>query len=206
MVGANSIPFDTLLDLFDGRLPAGTARELEARLADASPQTQADADWLRAFAAARARAVLATPPANLHAALLRQFRPSPLAGLLRRAAALLTFDSAAQPALAGVRSVDVRTRQMIFTCDLAEVAMTVRPSRQADRIDVNGQVFSRDMASVDSLVLRLTRADDLLDISLTNQLGEFSFIELPPGAYTMLMVADDGEVEIDEFDVRLDVL
>jgi hypothetical protein len=206
MAGMDMIGFDTLLDLFDGRLNADTTRELEARLAVAGPQTQADAEWLRAFTVARTQVVLATPPSDLHDALLRQFRLGSLAGMLRQVAALLTFDSSPQLALAGVRSVETRTRQMIFTCDLAEVAVTVRPSRQADRLDVNGQVFPRDLPSADALVVRLARADDLLDISLTNELGEFSFIELPPGAYTLFMAADDGAVVIDQFDVRLDVL
>lgn len=206
MAGAESIVFETLLDLVEGRLSGEAERALQARLADADAQTRGDLAWLRAFAAARRRVTLAAPPAELHASLLQIYRPSPLATMLRRARALLTFDSATQLGLAGVRSAETRSRQMIFACELAEVAVTVRPSRQADRLDVNGQVFPRDLPSADALVVRLAQADDLLDISLTNDVGEFSFTELPPGAYTLSMAADGDEVAIEQFYVRLDML
>jgi hypothetical protein len=207
MAGTESIAFDTLHDLLEGRVSTDTAHDLHVQLADADARTQRDAAWLQAFTAARAQVTLISPPADLHASLLQVYRPSPLTGLLRQVQALLTFDSAAQMApMAGVRSAETRSRQMIFACDMAEVAMTVRPSRQADRLDVNGQVFPRDLPSVDALVVQIARADDLLDISLTNDVGEFSFTELPPGAYTLSMSAGDNEVAIEQFDVRLDMM
>jgi hypothetical protein len=206
MAGPSSLAFETLLDLIEGRLPAEAASDLSMRLGQADAQTQRDADWLRAFVSTSNRVTIAPPPPEVHSALLAIYRPAPLGALLRQVTALLAFDSAAQPAMAGMRSGDTRSRQLIFACDLAEVAVTVRPSRQADRLDVNGQIFPRDLASADTLVVQLALADDLLDISLPNDVGEFSFTELPPGAYTLSMSADGNQIAIEQFDVQLDMI
>jgi hypothetical protein len=203
MTGSDPIPFEDMLDWIEQQLTDAEMRVVEQQLAADQPGTQATMDWLRAFRAARERAKIETPPDQLHAALLGQFRPTLAQRLLQQVTALLTFDSGRQPALAGVRSLETRARQVIYDCDLMEIAINVRPSRQSDQLDVNGQVFPRTLPSASGLVVQLFRGNQLADVSLTNEFGEFSFTALPPGVHTLTLITEDTQVELEAFEVQL---
>ncbi len=203
MTGTDLITFERMLDWIDCRLTDAEMREVEERLATTSPQTQATTDWLRAFSQARSLVKIETPPDAVHTALLNQFQPTLAQRILQHVTALLTFDSAQQPALAGVRSVETRTRQVIYDCDLMEIAISLRPSRQSDRLDVNGQVFPRAATAASDLVVRLFHGDQLADIALTNEFGEFSFTAVSPGVHTLTLIAEDNQVELAAFEVPL---
>ncbi len=196
------MPFERLLDWIEQRLTDAEMREIERQLAQ-HPEKQEAALWLRAFSAARSRVAIEAPPDSLHAALLAQFRPTPAQRLFQQITALLSFDSARQPALAGVRSLETRARQVIYDCDLMEVAINVRPSRQSDQLDVNGQVFPRTLPTAAGLVVQLFRGDQLADISLTNELGEFSFTSLPTGIHTLTLIAEGSQVKLEAFELQL---
>ncbi len=203
MTGTDPITFQSLIDWIEHRLTDAEMREVEDRLAMLSPQTQATMDWLRAFSEARSRVKIEQPAGNLHAVLLNQFQPTVAQRILQRVTALLTFDSAQQPALAGVRSVELRARQIVYDCDLIEVAINVRPSRQSDRLDINGQVFPHTSAAASDLVVHLFRGTELADISLTNDFGEFSFTAVPSGSHRLVLIAEDNQIELEAFDLPL---
>ncbi len=204
MAGTDFIPFDRLLDWIEGRLPAEEAAQVAAALAAAGPAGQADADWLRAFGRASSSLQLDSPSPDLHAALLRQYQPPLARRIADRVAALLSFDSAmAQPAIAGLRSGELRARQVVFSCDLLEVALNMRPSRHSDRLDVNGQIFPRELPDPEGLMARLSRGGELVDVSLTNDLGEFQFVSLTPGDYTLDLLGDSSQVAVESFALRL---
>lgn len=203
MTGSEPISFERLLDWIEQNLTDADMREVEQQLLADQPNTQATTDWLRAFGAARARVKIEAAPEQLHAALLGQFRPTLAQRLLQQFTARPIFDSARQPALAGVRSLESRARQVIYDCDLMEIAINVRPSRQSDQLDVNGQVFPRTLPSASGLVVQLFRGEQLADISLTNELGEFSFTGLPPGVHTLTLIAEGSQVELEAFEVQL---
>lgn len=204
MGGTDNIPFEHLVDWLEGRLSAKEAAAVALALASLGPDAQGDAAWLQAFHEARARLRLDKPPPALHAALVGQYRPPLLQGLARRAAALLTFDSAAAPlALAGLRAGELRARQLVFTCDLLEVALNMRPSRQGDHLDLNGQIFPRDLPAPENLLARLSRGGELVDVSPTDALGEFQFVGVAPGDYTLDLLGEGGEVAIETFAVQL---
>jgi hypothetical protein len=117
---------------------------------------------------------------------------------------LLTFDSAHQPAPTGVRSLETRARQVIYDCDLMEIAINVRPCKQSDQLDVNGQVFPHTLTTASDIVVRLSRGDQLADIALTNEFGEFSFTALSPGVHTLTLIAEDSQVELEAIEMQLD--
>jgi anti-sigma factor RsiW len=202
MAENEQISFEQLLDWVDGRLSPEEVAALARALAEGRAPA-ADARWLQAFQEARSKVVLGSPGADLHAALVAQFRPSPLRQALRRAAALLSFDSALQPAMAGMRSGSARARQLIFDCDLVEIALNMRPSRQSDQLDLNGQLFPRQLPDVAGVVVRLSRAGDLVDVVLTNEVGEFQFAALPPGDYALSLAGEDSQVAIDQLTLEI---
>jgi hypothetical protein len=203
MSSTEPITFQRLLDWIERGLTDAEAQSLEAQLATANSQTQQTIDWLRAFRAVRSQITLETPPAPLHAALLNQFQPTLAQRVLRRVTALLTFDSAQQPALAGVRSGESRTLQVIYDSDLMEIAISIRPSRQSDRLDLHGQVFPHAQNVVSDLVVRLFQGNELTDIALTNQFGEFSFTAVPAGLHTLSLIAEANQLELEAFEVPL---
>jgi hypothetical protein len=204
MTGNDPTTFERLLDWTERQLTDAEMRKVEEQLSAAQLETQATIDWLRAFNQARSRVQIEAPPENLHAALLAQFQPALAQQILRRVSALLTFDSADQPALAGLRSLQTRARQVIYDCALMEIAINVRPSRRSDLLDINGQVFPRALATASELVVHLSRGDLLADIALTNEFGEFSFTALSPGVHTLTLIAGDSQVEIEAIEVQLD--
>jgi hypothetical protein len=204
MTKPDTVPFERLADWLEHRLSPAEAAAVARQAERAGPETRRRIAWLRAFLGARAAVVVEAPPPGLRAALLRQFQPPARPpGPLRRVVAALSFDSAAAPAPAGVRAVEARARQLIFACELVEVALSLRPGRRSDRLDVNGQVYPRGPGSAAGLVARLSRGEDLVDISLTSDLGEFSFSALPPGPYQLELFVEDSAVLIDAFPVEL---
>lgn len=196
------IAAEQLLDWLEGRLDQVQAAEVAARAAAAGPATQRRIRWMQAFTSASRSMVIEEPPADLHATLLRQFRP-PTSGPLAQLHAALSFDSARQPVAIGVRAPAISSRQLIFTCDLLEVALSVRPGLRGDRLDVNGQVYPQQPHSPAGLVARLSRDEQLVDVVLTSDLGEFSFTSLPPGAYDLELTLEQWQVQFDRFAVVL---
>ncbi len=116
------------------------------RLEAADAATQADLDWLRLFLKARETVQFVSPPRGVRETLKQRFaayaeaRQPP--GLFQRLLATLTFDSRAQPATAGFRSVpDVGQQQLIYTTEAAEIALTVHPTLPNKNFTVTGQIF-----------------------------------------------------------------
>lgn len=202
MAESGRIDTELLLEWLEGRLAPEQAREIERRLAEHGDQAD-EVRWLRSFLAASAAVTLQTPDADLHAALLAQFRPSPLARAARRIAAALSFDSVLQPAPAGMRSAGAQARQVIFESEVAEIAVSMRPSRQSDLLDVTGQLFARSAAELDGLAVQLSRAGELVDVSLTNEVGEFQFTALSPGVYALLLTIDGDQVAADPLTLQI---
>src|SRR5919106_6280482 len=144
---SNRPRFSELLDWLEGRLLPDDARAVAERLHAADEATQADLDWLRLFLYARQSIQFASPPPSVREALKQRFaayteaRQPP--GLFQRLLATLTFDSRAQPATIGLRSVadEGQQQQLIYTTEAAEIALTVHPSLPNKNFIVNGQVF-----------------------------------------------------------------
>lgn len=201
MADQQKIPLETLLDWVEGRLAPAQADQIAQLVANSGQES--DLAWVRAFQAASAKVRLSTPDPELHAALLKQYRPSPFRQALRQIAAWLSFDSATQPALSGVRSAQSHMRQVMFESELLEIALNMRPSRQSDQIDLNGQIFPSQSDWMAGIVVQLARATELVDVVLTNEVGEFQFSALPPGDYALTLLGDDHQVVIERVSLQL---
>jgi len=196
---SNASRFSELLDWLEGRLPPDKARDVAERLQTADAATQADLDWLRLFQQARQSVQFASPPPSVRETLMQRFteaRQPP--GFFQRLLANLTFDSHAQPATAGLRSAlgEGQKRQLIYTTEAAEIALTVRSILPEQNYIVVGQIFPMGDTSTHAFSIQLLRDAMQVALAAADELGEFTFEDLPAGEYEIVASAGQYEVVI----------
>ena len=185
--------FCELLDWLEGRLPPDKARAVAERLQSADPATQADLDWLRLLLQAHQSVQFASPPPRVRETLKQRFAayaearepPTPF----QRWLATLTFDSRAQPVTAGLRSAaeEGQQRQLIYTTVAAEIALNVRFLRPDENFIVTGQIFPLADTPTEAFSIQLLRDSGEVALATTDELGEFTFSDLPAGEYHMVV-------------------
>jgi hypothetical protein len=192
-----SIPFGQLADYVDGLLPPDEAARLRVALDGADPAAVKAAEWLQAFADLRQAIPGESASHSVETMLrerfaaytsLRRTRPE-----LRIHLATTRFDTAAAFAGAGVRSplaVDAH-RHLLYTTDIADVAVDVHRRAGGSRLDVLGQLFPSAGHAPDAFRVQLSRGADSLGVQPTDDLGEFLFPNVAPGDYHMILSAGD---------------
>ena len=202
MNDSNLSRFSELLDWLEGRLPTDQAQAVAERLETADAATQADLEWLRLFMQARQSVQLTSPPPQVRQTLNQSFaeyvqaRQPP--GLFQRLLATLTFDSGAQAATAGLRSVadEGPQRQLVYATEAAEVALTIQAALPNKNFIVTGQVFPAADIPAHSFSIQLLRDIQEIGLASADELGEFTFANLPAGDYEMVVSAGQYEVVI----------
>jgi hypothetical protein len=200
--------FETLIDWLEGRLPAEAAQALARELGLAGEETQADLEWLQGFLQASRTARLVAPPAALRQSLRQRFaefaagrRP---AAFFQRLRAALTFDSRLHPASAGVRAAtSVRRRQFIYDTALAEIALDLRLRPEDGHINLLGQVFPSGDIAPESFSIHLFRGEAEAGITVSDDLGEFSFTGLPAGVYEIILSTDGFEILLSSVQIQI---
>jgi hypothetical protein len=201
--------FSELLDWLEGRLLPDKARAVAERLQAADAATQADLDWLRLFLQARQSVQFASPPPGVRETLRRAFaayaeaREPP--GPFQRWLATLTFDSRAQPVTAGLRSAaeEGQQRQLIYTTEAAEIALTVQSILPDKNFIVTGQIFPMGDTPTHTFSIQLLRDAWEVALAATDELGEFTFADLPAGEYDIVVSAGQYEVVLPSLHLRL---
>jgi hypothetical protein len=196
--------FSELLDWLEGRLPPDQAQAVAERLETADAATQADLDWLRLFLQARKSVQIASPPTSVREALKQRFAAYAEAqqppGLFQRLLATLTFDSRVQPATAGLRSAqradESPQQQLIYSTEAAEIALTIQPILPNKNFTVTGQIFPAGDAPAQAFSIQLLREVQEIGLATADELGEFSFANLPAGEYDIVVSAGQYEVVI----------
>ena len=199
---SNAPTLSELLDWLEGRLPPDKARAVAERLQSADPATQADLDWLRLFLQARQSVQFASPPPGVRESLRRAFAAYVQAqeppGPFQRWLATLTFDSRAQPVTAGLRSAvdEGQQRQLIYTTEAAEIALTVQSISPDKNFIVTGQIFPLRDTPTHTFSIQLLHDAWEVALAAADELGEFTFSNLPAGEYEMVASAGQYEVVI----------
>jgi hypothetical protein len=209
MSKSNDLSFARLVDWIEGRLSEEEAAAVAQQVATADEATQADIAWLRAFAQVSSATVLATPPPEVREVLIRRFqahtqgRQRP--GFLQRFVAALTFDSRGQPAVAGLRttSAQASVRQLIYTTDIADIALNIQPRLHDEHLDINGQIFpNRDTVS-DTFSVQLLHDATEVGLTTSDNLGEFTFEAIQTGVYQLLLRTDQIEILIASVELKM---
>ena len=204
MNDSNIPSFSELLDWLEGRLPPDEAQAMAKRLESADEATQADLDWLRLFLQARQSVQFASPPPSVREALKGRFaayaeaRQPP--GLFQRLLATLTFDSRVQPATLGIRSAqpadESPQRQLIYTTESAEIALTIQPTLPNQSFTLSGQIFPLGDTPAPAFSIQLLRDIQEVGLAAADDLGEFTFSNVPVGEYSLVVSTGQYEVVI----------
>ena len=199
---SNTPSFSEMLDWLEGRLPIDEAKAVAERLQSADAATQADLDWLRLFLQASHAVQIASPPPGVREILKHRFaayaeaRQPP--GLFQRWLATLTFDSRAQPMTAGLRSAtqEGQQRQLIYNTEAAEIALNVHAIWPDKSFIVTGQIFPMVDTPTQAFSIQLLRDTAEVALAAADELGEFTFADIPAGEYDMVVSAGQYEVVI----------
>jgi hypothetical protein len=146
----------------------------------------------------------ASPPPYVRETLRQRFaayaeaRQPP--GLFQRLLATLTFDNRAQPATAGLRSAqradEGQQRQLIYTTETVDIALTVHPTLPNKNFIINGQIFPVGDTPAHAFSIQLLRDVREVGLAAADELGEFTFADLPAGEYEIVVSAGEYEVVI----------
>lgn len=194
MTVPEDVDFELLLDWLEGRLSEEEARKVE-EMAIVDESVRAEAEWLRAFVRVSDETTLEKPPPEVRQNLSRRFAAyagqKSRAGFLQRILATLTFDSNAQPAMAGFRSAggSGASRQLVYDAEVAEIALNVRGRPNNGHVDVYGQVFPDVDENPDAFSVQLLKGADEVGLTSADELGEFIFEGVEPGTYEMILSA-----------------
>lgn len=165
---------------------------------DFAPGFDLDDDAL-AQALHRSRALEDAPEALIQRAI-GVFQPrlpaQPVPGLRQRLSAWLSFDSGAQPGLAGLRAgIGVHDiRQLLYSADGRDIDLRVTPSADGLHWQVSGQVLGPDRAGTAELM-----AGGLNLRAEWNELAEFRFDGVPAGECSLVLRGADWEVVLPSF-------
>lgn len=190
-----------LLDWLENRLSADEATAI-AQAIEADAALQAQVAWLRDFLNTSSQVVLADPPAGIHLLATERFaayaqgkRPP---GLIRTFIAALTADNWQRLSMAGVRNVNLRSepRQVVYSSELADVALNIHAETSGERFELDGQVFALEDDASGAFVVQLLQDGVEQRLAIGDDLGKFSLSGLPAGVYELVVSSDEGEIEI----------
>lgn len=192
---------DRLLDWLEGKLTAEEAAEI-ARTVAADPELVERAGWLQGFLDLSRVTTLADPPAAVRQAATAAFeayvqsrRPP---GLVQSFIAVLTADTWQRPAPAGVRRASLRSepRQLIYSSDLADIALNAHMQLDGQQVNLEGQVFPLNEDAPADFLVQLLQEGVERQLALADELGKFSFADLPPGRYELLLSQAEVAIEV----------
>lgn len=201
--------FERLIDYIDGQLSKTDAETVESHLSEGCAHCTADRDWYNKLKATTAADNSTNPPPWVLRRAVRIFeshRGAP--GLIERvgqAIASLVFDSFARPSLAGVRSTETASRQLLYRAGEFSIDLQVVP---ADRALVNllGQVLREGelaFESVGRLELELIRDGKTIQSVATNELGEFLLSGIEPGVFDIRIRIPERTVTVPDLPIAL---
>ena len=182
-----------------GRLPAQQAAEIEMHLALGCTQCQKELERLQRLASLLtddARTPAPRPEVIRRAKnLFRSYGPAARPGALRRLIGVLV--TSLTPGLADARQAEV-AHQVLFTAGEYDIDLHLNPESLASHWMVAGQVLSRgdalDGSSLLSAALLPQEGDVPLVHHSTGEFGEFDFIGVAPGTYTIRLRLVDAEI------------
>jgi hypothetical protein len=202
------VDFGRLADWLEGRLSADEARAVQEAVAAADSDTLADVAWLRRFFRATEGDTIEPPPRELEVVLVEIFedhaRDRQAPGLFGRVLAGLAFDSNLQPA-AGLRAVGGQQarRQLIYQADTFALVINLLARDTDNNVDVDGQVLPREGGEPELFSVQLLRDGSEIALTVTDDLGSFTFQRVAPSSYELMLSAERVEVSVLPVDVGL---
>jgi hypothetical protein len=139
------------------------------------------------------------PPSELVEWGINLFQPiiQPQAkGSLRRLIASLIYDTYDQPMPAGIRRVSAPPRQLLFRAGEVDVDVKIESTEANDRITLVGQVLSNATKFFDNTPVNLESHGVVRYRTRTNEVGEFSFDDVPKDTYHLSVDLPEGQITL----------
>ena len=202
--GSEGMSIARLVDWVEGTLSTEEAAEVES-LAESDGDTRLALLCVQRFLAAAEEVHEVAPPPELREALLELFRPSPsrAAGprLIQRIVAVLTSDSWAGLTPVGVRGETAAPeRHLAFSSEATDLVLDISPAPRG-RFRIDGQVLPNtavpDTESDDIFYVQVLADDFEAAITLCDEIGEFTFEDLAPGTYRLVVGTDRAEIIVE---------
>lgn len=198
--------FEKLIDYLDDRLAEPDQAGVAAHLATGCAACGENRSWYeRVRLVASSDDSVAPPPWALKRAV-RIFeaaqRPR-LAERIGQAIASLVFDSVARPAVAGVRSSETASRQLLYRAGDYSIDLHIASSEHA-RAELIGQVLREGEAnfeSVSGLKLEISQGGRSVSLGLTDDMGEFKVSAVEPGVYDLRVELSEGSITVPDLPI-----
>ncbi|MGH8875118.1 MAG: hypothetical protein ACRDVM_07695 [Acidimicrobiia bacterium] len=187
-----------MLDWLEGALDEHRSAEIATAVA-AAPGADDDLRWLRAFLrVAGAEVMIASPGPELRRALEETFTPGRRRSRpVQRFLAALTFDSLLGSMPAGARAGAAEAqRHLVFSTEVADVALDLYQTPPGGIIDISGQLLPAEPADPTRFVVELVQEAAPVDVTLTDDLGEFDFERVPAGDYRIVLRDSRREITV----------
>ena len=206
MARSEDVEFARLVDWVEGRLSEQEARAVAEQVATAGSATRADIAWLRVFAQIGEKTIIASLPLEVRETLIERFEEyaegKQHPRFLERLVATLTFESNRQPAL-GWRATTARSqRQFAYSTEAADITINFQPHPRDGLLDLHGHIFPLDSASPEIFGVQVLAGSSKVATTATDELGEFTFEEMTPGVYEVIVSSDRIEISIPQLDLR----
>ena len=139
------------------------------------------------------------PPIHLVQWGVELFQPllqPPTGRKLRRLIAALVFDTYEQRLQPGIRGMATTPRQLLFRAGDVNIDVKIESMEQNDRITMVGQVLSPSEKLFDGAPVKLESHGIVQYQTVTNQVGEFSFDEVPKDTYHLSVDLPEGQITL----------
>jgi hypothetical protein len=128
---------------------------------------------------------------------LFQLGNPPEKGILRTIMASLVFDTFDEPLLAeGTRRIGAAPRQLLFRAGEIDVDIKVDSTASHDRLTLEGQVLPSTSKFIENVAVKLQSHGIVRYQTRTNEVGEFSFDEVPRDTYHLLVDLPEGQITL----------
>jgi hypothetical protein len=186
--------FQTMMAYLEKNLSETEQGRVEAHMDDCT-DCKRELDVVRRMLGAMKRQDLDAPSPNLIKRILTAFqRKQARLSQRPRRQATLQFDSWTRAAPLGVRGTP-QERQLLFSESAYDLDLQVVRDSEAETFMLRGQVLDGDAQpyGLEGIELCLAGADTER-YGLTDQLGRFSFSQIPKGTYSLQVILEDQDI------------
>jgi len=193
--------FKILVDFWEGILPPRAAARVKAHL-DGCASCAQDLKFLEEVLGRAGGSPLVPPPTSLVKRALVAFKGE--RNLVQRLVAKPALDNRQLPGYAEVRTGGIKPVYLLYRAAGVDIDLLVQSGKDGERRDILGQVSGggEETADLQYAEVRLAQGQVVVRSTWTDEWGEFSFQDLPPGRYNLKVDLGMREVEVRDLPVE----
>jgi hypothetical protein len=92
-------------------------------------------------------------------------------------------------------------RQLIYTVATADIVLNTQVGTDRNTFDLIGQVLPTDESDPATFTVQLLQQERESALAYTNEGGKFTFADLQPGVYTIILRGDQAEITIADIEL-----